>query len=181
MCLHCARNRMPDVCNNCGKEGAPSGTAPNKYCKAVGCQDVGKAAGHIKEPSKRARSDSPASSCSTIDLDDHCKSGTITKIERIYGVRWCDPRQLGDVEYRNGVDENDEEETELPAKLAYLLCGHFETNEKDKKGWDATRWVSYEDLDKALPPESVDAAIDAFEASARDRRGRAADVTRVEQ
>jgi len=113
-------------------------------------------------------------------LEDQCKSGTITKIEKIYGCRWCDPRQLGDVEYRNGVDEDDEEEAELPAKLAYLLCGHFETNEKDKKGWDATRWVSYEDLEKALP-EKVDEAIDAFESSARDRRGRAAAEMRGER
>ena len=48
--------------------------------------------------------------------------------------------EFSDSEDEDSEDEDDEEEGELPAKLAYLLCGHFETNEKDKKGWDATRW-----------------------------------------
>ena len=43
------------------------------------------------------------------------------------------------------------------------MHGHFEDDERDIKGYDATRWLSLYELDAMLDEATVDAAILSWE------------------
>ena len=82
--------------------------------------------------------------------------------------RYCDPGQLDAVEARNGLSDD-----ELVGTVEYLVLGHFEDDDRDVKGYDETRWLGVSDLDAALEPAAVDAALEAWELHSSLMRRRA--------
>ena len=82
-------------CRVCGKTPAPSGRAPNKYCKVQACQDVGIAAGHIALPGQKRPAElgrqSPAVGGGSDEMGAAVPPrGELEKIDKIYGCR-CSP------------------------------------------------------------------------------------------
>ena len=79
------------VCSKCGESPAPSGTAPNKYCKVTACQEEGMQKGHIKRPRGHGRNDVDGvelgAMSSPLLAQRLPQGGTITKLEKIYGSR----------------------------------------------------------------------------------------------
>ena len=82
--------------------------------------------------------------------------------------------ELNDVEARNGLDVDED-------GLEYLVLGRFRNGELDRKGFDATRWVSLseivEELDVSESGE-VDMLFHQFEATVSLIRGDAFEAER---
>ena len=74
-------------CVKCGASPAPSGKAPNKYCKDGACQDEGMAKGHIKRPRPQQAVDSIelGAMSSPLLAQRLPQGGMITELENIYG------------------------------------------------------------------------------------------------
>ena len=77
------------ACSKCGSRPAPSGDAPNKYCKVRACQDEGMAKGHIKRPRPQQAVDGIelGAMSSPLLAQRLPQGGTITVLEKIYGSR----------------------------------------------------------------------------------------------
>ena len=162
-------------CKCCGRSPAPSGVAPNKYCKLGPCQEAGLAAGHIKAPGeKRQRAASPASSA--VPDVALLAAGSLRKIENICGCRRAHhllpppaprprpscsdsspspslaalARRTCDPSKLDEVDRrNGLNETEMEENLEYLVLGHFKRNDRDIKGYDDTVWLTLTELEQA--------------------------------
>ena len=79
-------------CVSCGKSNAPSGEAPNKYCKSRQCQDIGILAGHIRDPhaaDKRQRINSPAGSAASSEEARSTWSTAVGRLTEIYSISGC--------------------------------------------------------------------------------------------
>ena len=139
------------------------GKGPHKYCRKSACIQVGKDRGHVSSrgSAKRAREDEETSfegttipsigalvtihdvygcRCASPSCFTSCRprlrlSHTVAVLTRARPVRrLCDPQAIDDVESRNGVSAEYQ-----VASLQYLVHGHFEVDERDIKGYDATR------------------------------------------
>ena len=125
------------------------GKLPYRYCRKPACLELGVRLGHITQRKKRARADADA------------EDGDLVLLEQIYGCRSCDPTALDDVDFRNGVHEDDR-------ALQLLVHGKFQKDERDIRGFNAMRWLSLEQLHDALGDEVLTAALAKYEAAVRN-------------
>jgi len=148
-------------------------------------------AGHISS-SKRARTISPATSTSSTQAAS-CKpeEWKLLSIEKVYDCRYavpfppsppkphlvlrfgdfrllctcrrsCKPESfIDEVDAENGIGLEEEERI---MSTEYLVLGHFERREGDKKGRNALLWLSLDDMQESqVTDAAVDAALDKWE------------------
>ena len=93
-------------------------------------------------------------------------------------LRCCTPDDLLDeVAAENGFDDE-----EMIAGVEYLILGHFERREGDKKGRDTMLWLSPADLQASpITEEAVDAKLDEWERESARRRKEARRLARAHE
>jgi hypothetical protein len=80
--------------------------------------------------------------------------------------RCCKPDELDEVDAENGLEDE-----EMISSIEYLVLGHFERRDGDKKGRDAMVWLSPTDFEESrVAAAAVDAKLDEWERESARRR-----------
>merc|ERR1712224_330823 len=89
------------------------------------------------------------------------EEGELVLLEKIYGCRSCDTAELDDVDFRNGLHDDDQ-------VLEFLVHGRFQKDERDIRGFNAMRWLSVQQLQDTLGHEALTSELATYEAQVRD-------------
>jgi hypothetical protein len=91
----------------------------------------------------------------------HCQAARA----RLRG-RCCKPDELDEVDAENGLEDE-----EMISSIGYLVLGHFERRDGDKKGRDAMLWLALTDFEESrVADAAVDAKLDEWERESARRR-----------